>query len=194
MFILLSGVVDLVAESEGSEQIVTCIEPGQFLGEQAIIREEPFTRVFGARARSMVRILELDKKTVDHLQLESPPLMIDILKGVFNVASDRLHRANQMISILRSSNNEARLLSLILYFCKTLGQTTPQGIELAVDNSTIRYYVEINDRDIHCSFTKWEDALLISRGTGGILTVFDEPALAASMSALAESAQLSPFI
>ncbi|MBI1860797.1 MAG: Crp/Fnr family transcriptional regulator [Deltaproteobacteria bacterium] len=186
MFIILSGLVELLAEEGPQIQVVTIIEPGQFLGEQAIIRDSPFRRVFGARARCPVKVLELNKAGVEKIQLQSPPLLIDILKGIFSVASDRLHRANQMITILRSSNNEARLLSLILFFCKTAGHSGPQGIEVVVESSTIRYYVEMSEAEIQASLAKWEDALLISRSGRGVLTVFDEPALAASLSALAD--------
>lgn len=181
MFVILTGVVDLVTEASQGEKIVTCIEPGQFLGEQAIVRNEPFIRIFGARARSLVRVLELDKAAIDALAVQSPPLLIDILKGVFQIASDRLNRANQIITILRSNNKEEKLLSLLLYFSKTLGKNSPQGVELVLENSTINYYVEIGDREIHELLVKWEDALLISRGSNGLITIFDESALSANV-------------
>lgn len=186
MFIVLSGILELTSQNDGVERIVSLIEPGDFLGERAIIQNEPFQRTFGARARSSARVLELSFAASDRIAHESPPLLIDILKGVFSVASLRLARANEMISILRSSNNEARLLSLLLYFAETVGVEGLQGIEVTLERSTIHYYVEMSETEIDATLTKWEDALLLSRGPSGCFVIFDEPALTANLRSLAE--------
>src|SRR5690606_27690060 len=116
MFILISGVVELVANVDGKEFAIFFVEPGQFLGEQAVVSEKPFTRVFGARAKSNLAVMELDWKVARSLYANEPKLLCDILTGIFGVAADRLYRANQMIRSLRSSNNVERLGTLLSYF------------------------------------------------------------------------------
>lgn len=181
MFLLLSGVIDLVHESEGNDQVVTHLEAGQFLGERAILTGELFLRVFGARTRSPVRLLELSLKDVHKLQEESAPLVVDLLKGMVLVQSDRIQRANQLVELLRTNNMENKLLSLLVFLCKTGGKASPQGTEVTIEQQTFHYYVDMSNQLIQETLTRWEEALLLSCGEGGIITIFDIPAFESNL-------------
>ncbi|MBI1860472.1 MAG: Crp/Fnr family transcriptional regulator [Deltaproteobacteria bacterium] len=184
MIIVLSGLVELVTETGKRPQIITLIEPGQFLGEQTLIKDEPAKRVFGARARSSVRAVELSKKIVDEIQVEHPPLLIDLLKGIFSIASERVGRANQIIAALRTTNNEVRLLSLLLYFAKHTGVRGLRGTDVLMGVSTIHFYLDMSDRDIQEILERCQESGLIMFGAKGVITIPDLSALTAALDTL----------
>jgi CRP-like cAMP-binding protein len=162
MYVILRGTVELLADRDGEEHIFGLVESGQFLGEKAIVRDLPYQRVFGARSKTELTVLELALKDIAIIYNLMPDLMMDIMKRMFQVAAERLDKANYLARILRPSDNVDRLAQCILFFAKTSGQKTKEGLEVTITAESIHYYIDMPMNDI--------EQCLIDLTAQGILT------------------------
>ena len=144
MFVLLSGIVELSADDESDRAIVSLVQEGDFFGEQALISEGEYHRAFGARAHTDISFLEIGTYEFSVIQKKFPDLIANLLKGIFGVAASRLKRANELIHLLRYSDNSERLIHLILYLCEVAGKQTARGVEVFLSISAIEYYIEVS--------------------------------------------------
>ncbi len=148
MFILLSGIVELSADADvdpkGDHAVVSLVHEGDFFGEQALISEGDYHRAFGARANTDLTYLEIGSYEFALIQKKFPYIVADILKGIFRVAAYRLKRANELIHLLKSSDNNERFIQLILYLCEVAGKQTPEGTEVFLSIAAIRFYLEVD--------------------------------------------------
>jgi len=194
MFILISGVVELVADVEGKEFAIFFVEPGQFLGEQAIISERPFVRMFGARAKSNLNALELDWTIAQTLYREDPKLFCDMLMGIFGVAAERLFRANRMVRLLRSSNNVERLASLIIYFATYVSRETPEGKVVVLPKTAIRYYLDMPEYEVTACLEELARRKVLMPLGEDAYRIPDEDKLIAEVPSLADNMPTIPVI
>jgi CRP-like cAMP-binding protein len=117
---------------------------GHFLGEKALIQESPYQRLFSAKARTTTTVIEVGLHDVETIQQTMPQVMTDILKRAFQVAAERLAKANYMIRVLRSSDNLQRLVHCISYFCRSSGKRGQHGIEVEIAVESIHYYIDMD--------------------------------------------------
>lgn len=143
MFILLDGVVELIAEREESSHVTGLLAAGEFLGERAITEKEPYRRYYSAKAIQPVVALEIGAQDLEFLRITAPELMTDIMVRAFGIAARRLSRMNILVQSLRSSDNEERLIRSILYFCRTAGRPVHTGVEVALSAQGIHYYIDM---------------------------------------------------
>lgn len=188
MFIILEGMVQLIAERDGEEHLIAVMESGQFLGEKALVKETPYQRVFSAKAATQLAVLEIGMKEVVTIQRESPELMLTILKRSFQIAAERLDRANYLIRVLRSSDNVQRLRDCLLYLCRTTGQKVIEGTRVALSAESVYYFIDMELDDINAYLTKLTRAKLIVRNGPNHYIVPDETALLTFFDELAANA------
>lgn len=181
MFILLDGVVELIAERNESSHVTGLLEAGEFLGERAITMKEPYRRYFSAKAIQPTVAMEISAQDLEFLRITAPDMMTDIMVRAFNVAARRLSRMNILVQSLRSSNNEERLIRSILYFCRTAGRTVPGGIEVALSAQGIHYYIDMPIAEIQKQLDAFQKQGLLKRVNEEFFFVQDIGALAANL-------------
>jgi CRP-like cAMP-binding protein len=186
MFIILRGLIELIAERGGKEYVITIIDSGQFLGEKAIVRDQPYQRAYSARAKVDSTILEMSLKAIEAVRKVAPEIMNDIFKHIFTIAALRLDRANYLTAGLRSSNNVERLIHLILYFARSLGRKGPNGTELLLTPENIYYYIDMSPEKISSCLHELANKKLIVREGEDFYSLPDEQALISSMPNLKE--------
>ncbi len=178
MFIILEGVVRLVAERDGEEHVEAIVEAGEFLGEKALLSDGPHQRHFSAFAWTGTRALELNHEALYIIQNESPDIMVQILKRSFEIAAARLDRANHLARVLRSSDNQQRIIDCIRYFCRTAGKKDPKGTKVALSAKGLYYHIDMPlDQIEHFIHRLVEQRLLLKGPTKGYYIVPDEGAL-----------------
>lgn len=148
MFIILRGLVELVAERGKHEYVISFVEAGQFLGEKAIVRDAPYLRAYSARAKTDSTILEMGLKAFEAVRKAAPDIMSDVYRHIFQIAAERLDRANFLTKGLRSSNNVERLIHLILYFCRATGRKVPGGTQFVLTPDTALYYIDMPEEQV----------------------------------------------
>jgi len=178
LFIILTGEVELLAEREDTEHIEGILTAGHFLGEKAVLQvASAHQRLFSARARSNVQALELSHQDIDELSVKAPTVVADMLKRSFQIAGDRLARANFLIRVLRSSNNDERLVNCIRFFCRTAGRKTKDGIEVSLSLEALYYYIDMEPAAIATGLERLVQAKLVHSKGNNLYVVPDENAL-----------------
>lgn len=194
MFILISGLAQLIAVRGEREYPIEFLTPGQFLGERVVIHSIPYRRQFSVKAKSEISVVELSADAVEAIEAADPKLMIDLLKGIFAVASDRLFRANRLVQVLRSSDNKHRFVHLLLYFIETSGRDVPGGKEVFLPMERIRFYLDIPAMEAETALRHLEGRKLLTRSADDFYIFSSETALAGEIAALAKDAISLPVL
>ncbi|MBI4402508.1 MAG: Crp/Fnr family transcriptional regulator [Deltaproteobacteria bacterium] len=194
MYIVLKGLVQLSAVFEKKEVYISVVESGEFVGEQTLMNEGVYQRMFTATAKTEVTALRLSSQNITLIEKNNPTLMLDLVKGMFTVSSKRLRRANRMVQLLRHTKSTQRLVNLILYFCEKPLRQTPSGSEILITPDTIRFYIDMPDFEIEdCLAELQKQKLLIPQGND-CYKIPDTVALRAFIPALADSLPQIPII
>jgi len=78
MFVIQSGTVEVVQETDDREVSLATLGPGEFFGEMAIFERE--VRSATVRARGEARVLTVDRRTLMRRIQRDPSLAFNILK------------------------------------------------------------------------------------------------------------------
>jgi len=186
MFIILKGLVELVALRGKEEYVINMVQAGQFLGEKAIVKESPYERAYSARAKVDSTILEMGLKAIEATRKAAPEIMNDIFKHIFTIAAERLDRANFLTSGLRPSNNAERLIHLIFYFARSTGRGGPDGVEFIVRPESLFYYIDMPMEKIESCLNELVAKKLLLRATEDCFILPNEKALWESIPKLKE--------
>jgi len=143
MFLVLDGFIELVAEKDGSGHRIGLLEAGEFLGEKAFLRKEPYRRVYSARAECEATVLEISHRELEFMKIAAPELMLNVMVQAFAVALRRLEHMNYLAQVLRSSDNRRRVVGCVLYYCRAMGKTLPQGLDVYLPPSAIQLHVDM---------------------------------------------------
>lgn len=177
LFIIVEGEVELIAEREDAEHVEAVLCAGHFLGEKALVSGASHQRLFSARARTGAQGLELTPDDLKRLEEKAPAVLSDMLRRSFQISSERLGRMNFLVRILRSSNNEERLVNCIRYFCRSIGKRSAEGVEISLPLESVQYYIDMEPALISQSLTRLiENGLLVPLKSDRYL-VRDENAL-----------------
>jgi len=186
-FIILQGKVELTAERDGQELMISLLEPGQMLGEKSILGPKPYKRFFGAKAKTEVKAACISAKQLDTIEQVAPKLVLDIYRQMCKITVDRLDRTDHLIKVLRPSDNIERLVYLIIHFCYYEGQKTAAGIDLKLTTDMIRYYVAMNAFEVEeCLQSLSAQKIFVSKGND-IYTLTDQQKLIQSIESLREA-------
>ena len=177
MFILIEGTVALIAEWDGQEHVDSLLRPGEILGEKAVVSKDPYQRYFSARARTEAVALEMSLNDIDFVHELVPDLMYDIMKRSFQVAADRLERANYLIRGLRAESHMERLAGAILHFCRASGIRVARGIEVVLSSDSLFYYVEMEPQEIEGHLAALQKANVLVKIRPDYYLLTDERAL-----------------
>ena len=88
MYVIQSGAVEVVKQSDSGDQSLGTLKQGQFFGEMAIFEDE--VRSATVRAVGEAHVIEVDKKSVEKRIAENPRLAVNLLKEM----SSRLRGSN----------------------------------------------------------------------------------------------------
>ncbi len=187
MYIIAKGIIQLMAVRDDAELVVAYAQAGEFLGEKAIVSDQPHKRFFTAIAKSEVQYLELDLAALAVIEGRNPDLFKDIFKEMFLLAARRLDQANYLNRVLRSSKNTTRLLNLILHFAICTGRKQPHGWEVSLTVDRIRYFIDMSQFEVEeCLKALIGKKLLVPQGEDFYL-IPNEQALLAAVPLLKDS-------
>jgi CRP-like cAMP-binding protein len=104
MYVIQSGVIEIVKRVGSEEHRLALLEHGEFLGEMAILNGKPRTAT--ARVLETSRCLVLDAHTLETLLGKSPEIALRLMKKL----AARLDAADEWIRILMNPDPRARIL------------------------------------------------------------------------------------
>lgn len=144
MFILIEGTVSITQKTLTTVRMVDNLGPGDILGEKAILSEAPYRRGLTAQATSEVASLEFDQKSLQMVQSKLPNFILQMLR----VVTQRLDRANDLISVLQLHNEMERLAQFIIFHARFHGTKGPQGYLFRLTNAQIQSNLNIGEHII----------------------------------------------
>jgi CRP/FNR family cyclic AMP-dependent transcriptional regulator len=104
MYVIQSGVIEIVKRVGNEEHRLALLEHGEFLGEMALLNGKPRTAT--ARVLETSRCLVLDGHTLETLLAKSPEIALRLMKKL----AARLDAADEWIRILMNPDPRARIL------------------------------------------------------------------------------------
>lgn len=147
-FIVLSGSIRLIQETEQGEHVFARIEPNGVLGEKSLLEGTQRHRLFSAQAETDLRLLELTLEDLKALISQQPQLLFEIMKRCLEVTIDRLDRANYLAKCLRGSDTEERFKKCLVYLSQTIGTKKRGGVLIPRLRSALAYYLGLSDSEL----------------------------------------------
>ena len=77
-----------------------------------------------------------------------------ILTRSFEMAEERLDRANHLVRVLRSNDNKKRVSELTLYLAKSIGRREPEGLRLHNLGDHIFFHIDMPREEITKELTE----------------------------------------
>lgn len=189
MLLIVEGRVSLIGEKNEEQHLIGMVEPGQFLGEKALIKDTPYQRAFTAIADIDTSYLEFASHDLETLQRTSPDVMMALLRGILSTVAARFDKANYLVRALRSTNNLERMIHCLIYFCRSSGRRFPGGTEILASTDALRFYIDMGTADIEAVIRELESQrLLIPQGIPHRYLVPSEQALIAYLPILLDKA------
>lgn len=174
MFMIHSGSVRLTRAASGKPTYTAAmVGAGDLLGEKVVLNEQPHPRFFTAVAETEVMAVEIGAAEIALMEKEAPYLVKGLMKGALEVAEKRLERANRLIAVLRSSNNDERFLSCLRVVASTLGRNTQAGIELPSLAADLHMQIDLPLEAIQERLAKLVAQGLLLEKAGGVFVVPD---------------------
>jgi len=129
LHIVRYGKVKLYETSEdGRQQIIRLLEPGDFFGELALLREKQHY-LLNAETLEDTGICLLSRDDFRELLQQNPEISL----GVMQALTDRLASAEDFISSLTLKTIEQRLISWLLTMAEKEGVFTAKGLRLTIN-------------------------------------------------------------
>ncbi len=181
MFIICDGTVWLIAERDESEHVAAVLERGQFLGEKPVMSGEAHKRLFSARAKTTVTVLELGLADINKIEQTTPLIMLELLKRMFWLAASRLERQNHLTQLLRSSDEATRFVHLIIWLSHNSSRKVSGGIEFIMTPDSIHHYTDMPRERVTLSIQELVRRSLIKPVVDNYYWLKDEKALIAAI-------------
>ncbi len=181
MFLIIDGKVQLTLRTGSQVRVVEFIGPGEFLGEGALLSEEPFKRGLGAQAVDDVSVLELDYGALQALQAKLPGFLLQVIRLV----TQRLYKTNELLGILHLKAPSEKLVHFLLFYFKYFGVKVPKGRQISINSQIIEGHTQIPLEDVEKSLQHLvRNHVLLASEENYILA--DEAALLSVVSSLRE--------
>lgn len=125
LYIVCSGKTKVCKyTSDGKEQIIYILAPGDFIGAFNLLKEDEFD--FDMVALEPTTISTLEKAQFDTLILSNPSITLK----VFEKAYERIIKAEQLVERLSLQSLDSRVAGLLLDLIPAFGHKTTEGILL----------------------------------------------------------------
>jgi signal transduction histidine kinase len=90
-YVITDGAIEIVKEGSEKDTLLAVREPGEVIGEMALLQDEP--RMATARGRDATTVLKVPKQAMTHLLDVSPTAV----RGLFDIVLDRLRSTQALM-------------------------------------------------------------------------------------------------
>ncbi len=173
LLILLEGRVKVsLTSAEGKEAILSILEPGDVMGEMALLDGE--TRSATLTTMDVCSFLVLWRRDFLPFLEQNPHVALKLLAGL----SQRLRATNDLVGNLSFLNLPARLARILINLGQQYGKVTPLGIAigLRLSQEELGNLVGVSRESVNRQIRLWVDAEVLDY-THGTLTLKNSDAL-----------------
>lgn len=149
VILVLEGSLSLSRKTQGGVAEIGKVGSGEFIGELALLNEQPFLRAATATASTPTTLLELGPQQFSQLETDSPKLFCLLLKKAFKTVVARHKRSEAINEILKDFDPRKRFLQY-MHFLAQQGEKTSQGLIFKAEPAPLA-------NQINCSPVEVED-------------------------------------
>jgi len=157
-------------DSEGEQQVMRVLTPGEFTGELALFSKEPIQDF--AQAIGDCSLCIIDGEAMRNLLIKYPSVALKITQEL----SKRLAQSDATLHGVVKGTVEQRLAG---YLVELLQNSSTNQIKLPVAKGTVASLLAMSQETLSRRLKILQDEEIIEIGKGRILIVLDEEALAA---------------
>jgi CRP/FNR family transcriptional regulator len=157
----------------GAEQVVRFLEPGDFLGETAVLADEPVDHF--AEATENGEVCSIRRSALRELLAQQPDVAMRMLRTV----SGRLQTAEELLSAVTGQSVEQRLAEHLL---RRAAEEGSQAFRLQSSKKDLASFLGTTPETLSRRFTALQDAGLIRLGARQSVLILDGDGLRALLS------------
>ena len=177
MCVILDGMIQLFDQGDEEQHLIGTFGPGQFFGEKALLKNQPYLRMYSAQAQVKTLVLEFDLRDVPIVESVVPGFMTTM----FQSAAQRLDRTYYLIRILKSNDDMERLVHCILYFYRTPGLESTAGKYTPLTVEDIHYLTNMNKEMIRVCLDDLAQRQILVKRPNDCYMLRDEQGLMAAL-------------
>lgn len=174
VFLILDGELDLIRRSQNSVFSMGKVGPGQFIGEKALLGNNPFLRMATAVVLSNLVVLELGPTEFAQLEKDNPSVYAALLKTAFRTLVERQNQTEELVSVMREYEPEERFVQWIYRQALQSKEATPQGKVISIQPPLLSFYLNLSETNIISWLGVLASERLICLMTENIFLVPDE--------------------
>ena len=170
MFVIQSGVVQIVKRVGADERPLASLGRGEFVGEMAILNDKPRTAT--AIVLEDAKCLVIDGATLEHMIAHSTEIAMRLVKKL----ARRLDSADEMIQILLNPDPKARVLMSLKRHAEGFGEESGLGVRVHASSDDLAREVGVDRAQVGDVLERLRRLHIATEDEGGIL-ITDLPRL-----------------
>jgi CRP/FNR family cyclic AMP-dependent transcriptional regulator len=170
MFVIQSGVVQIVKRVGADERPLASLGRGEFVGEMAILNDKPRTAT--AIVLEDAKCLVIDGATLEHMIAHSTEIAMRLVKKL----ARRLDSADEMIQILLNPDPKARVLLSLKRHAEGFGEESGLGVRVHASSDDLAREVGVDRTQVGDVLERLRRLRIATEDEGGIL-ITDLPRL-----------------
>jgi len=170
MFVIQSGVVQIVKRVGADERPLASLGRGEFVGEMAILNDKPRTAT--AIVLEDAKCLVIDGATLEHMIAHSTEIAMRLVKKL----ARRLDSADEMIQILLNPDPKARVLMSLKRHAEGFGEESGLGVRVHASSDDLAREVGVDRTQVGDVLERLRRLRIATEDEGGIL-ITDLPRL-----------------
>jgi len=154
LYILCVGRTKVVkVTSEGKEQIIYILSPGDFIGAFNLLKADAF--LFDMIALEDSQISTLTKASFDQVILNNPQITLKVLEKAY----ERINKAELLVDRLTTSKLDSRVAGLLITLIDDFGKATRDGIllELSMNREELGSYAGITRESMSRKLSQFQE-------------------------------------
>jgi len=176
VILVLGGAMELTRKSENQCVSLVKVGAGEFIGEKALLQEQPFHRTATATALTPTTLLELGPHQFAQLETEAPQLYSLLLKKAFKTLVARQTKSEHLNEILKGYDPRKRFLQYV-HFVAGQGEKGPQGRLFSLEGSQVSNQINYPKFEVETWIQELIDQKLIIPKDSGMYATENEDRL-----------------
>ncbi len=171
MYVIQSGVVQILKSVGGAERPLAALGRGEFLGEMALLNDKPRTAT--AVVLEDAKCLVIDRATLEQMITSSAEIALRLVKKL----ARRLDSADEMIQLLLNPDPKARVLLSLKRHAEGFGEETGLGVRVHTSSGDLAREIGVDEEQVREVLSRLQRLHIAAEDEMGGILIMDLPRL-----------------
>lgn len=171
MYVIQSGVVQILKAVGGEERPLATLGRGEFLGEMALLNDKPRTAT--AVVLEDAKCLVIDRATLEQMITSSAEIALRLVKKL----ARRLDSADEMIQLLLNPDPKARVLLSLKRHAEGFGEETGLGVRVHTSAQDLARETGVDEAQVREVLSRLQRLHIAAEDEMGGILIMDLPRL-----------------